>query len=59
MEKLTQNQVLEMSKEERVKNLNYFQDLACNTDYVKEPLLSDIINYNINKLESKIEFNEY
>lgn len=56
---LTQIDVLKMNRLERQKQLDYFQDLACNIDYIIEPILSDLINSNINMLESKILYNEY
>lgn len=59
MNLLTQIDVLNMSMLERTERLYYFQDLACNTDYIVNPLLSDFIQRNINILESKILYNEY
>lgn len=56
---LTQIDVLNMNRLERQKQLDYFQDLACNIDYIVEPILSDLINSNINILESKILYSEY
>ena len=59
MKALTQKQVLKMRKQERINTLNYLQDLACNIDYIVQPLLSDIVHKNISMLESKILYNEY
>ena len=56
---LTQIDVLKMNRSERQEQLDYFQDLACNIDYLIEPILSDLINSNIDMLESKILYNEY
>ena len=59
MEALTQKQILGMDKEQRKEKLDYFENLACNTDYVVYPLLSDLIQRNISLLESKMLYNEY
>ena len=39
--------------------LNYYQDLACNIDYIIQPIESDIINKNINLIESILIYKEY
>ena len=57
--KLTQTEVLSLTPNQRIKLLEYYQDKACNTDYIKNPIESDVVQYNINFLESKILYNEY
>jgi len=59
MNLLTQSDVNAMAKEERINALDYWQDEACNIDYLVNPLESDIINRNVSILESKILHNEY
>lgn len=59
MKQLTQQDVLNMTKLERSKQLDYFQDLACNIDYILNPIESDLVQRNINLLESKILYNEF
>lgn len=59
MNALTQKQVLKMRKQKRIDTLNYLQALACNIDYISQPLLSDVIQKNISMLESKLLYNEY
>lgn len=59
MNKLKQSDVIALSQLECKKLLNTMQDKACNIDYIKNPIESDIIQSNINLLESKILYNEY
>jgi hypothetical protein len=35
------------------------QDLACNIDYIKNPIESDIVQSNINLIESVLIHKEY
>lgn len=48
-----------MSKDKRKELLNELQDKACNIDYILQPIESDFIQKNINKLESKIIYKEF
>jgi hypothetical protein len=59
MKLLTQNDINKMSKDKRKELLNELQDKACNIDYILQPIESDFIQKNINKLESKIIYNEF
>lgn len=59
MKALTQKEVLNMTTEQRKETLDLYQDKACNTDYILNPIESDIIQRNINLLESKILHNEF
>lgn len=59
MKLLTQNDINKMSKDKRKELLNELQDKACNIDYILQPIESDFIQRNINKLESKIIYNEF
>jgi hypothetical protein len=59
MKLLTQNDINKMSKNKRKELLNELQDKACNIDYILQPIESDFIQKNINKLESKIIYNEF
>ena len=59
MEKLTLKQLKQCSKEILVSLLDKNQDLACNIDYVLNPLESEIIQKNITLIESIIIFKEY
>lgn len=59
MEKLTLKQLKQCSKEILVSLLDKNQDLACNIDYVLNPLESEIIHKNITLIESIIIFKEY
>ena len=36
--KLTQTEVLSLTPNQRIKLLEYYQDKACNTDYIKNPI---------------------
>jgi hypothetical protein len=59
MKLLTQNDINKMSKDKRKELLNELQDKACNIDYILQPIESDFIQKNINKLESKIIYKEF
>ena len=59
MNKLKQSDVIRLSQLECKELLDTMQDKACNIDYIKNPIESDIIQSNINLLESKILYNEY
>ena len=57
--KLTLKEVKSYRKETLVAMLYQNQDLACNIDYIKNPVESDIIQSNINLLESVLIYKEY
>ncbi len=59
MKLLSNKDINKMSKDERKELLNELQDKACNIDYILQPIESDFIQKNINKLESKIIYNEF
>ena len=59
MKLLTQREVNGMSKDERTELLYKLQDLACNIDYIANPIESDMVHRNISMIESKITFKEY
>ena len=59
MSQLTQKEVLNMTTEQRQETLDLYQDKACNIDYVLQPIESDIVQRNINLLESKLLYNEF
>jgi hypothetical protein len=59
MKLLSNKDINKMSKDERKELLNELQDKACNTDYILQPIESDFVQKNINKLESKIIYNEF
>lgn len=59
MKKLTQKEVSMYRKETLVAMLYNLQDLACNIDYVKQPLESDIVHSNITLIESKLIHKEF
>lgn len=59
MKKLTQKEVSMYRKETLVAMLYNFQDLACNIDYVKQPLESDIVHSNITLIESRLIHKEF
>ena len=59
MEKLTQKELKMYRKETLVAMLYKYQDLACNVDYIKEELKSDIIQHNINLIESRLLYKEF
>lgn len=59
MEKLTQKKVLLMNKKERLQALDYWTNLMLDTDYITNEIEYSFYAYNVNLLESKIEFNEY
>lgn len=58
MEKLTIKELKNYRRESLVAELYRYQDLACNIDYIKEPIKSDIIQHNINVLEQVLIFKE-
>ena len=57
--KLTLKEVKQLRKESLVTELYKFQDLACNIDYIKNPIESDIIQSNINLIESVLIYKEH
>jgi hypothetical protein len=57
--KLTLKEVKSYRKETLVAMLYQNQDLACNIDYIKNPIESDIVQSNINLIESVLIFKEY
>lgn len=57
--KLTLKEVKSYRKETLVAMLYQNQDLACNIDYIKNPIESDIVQSNINLIESVLTFKEY
>jgi hypothetical protein len=59
MYKLTQQQVLAMTKKERLEAFDYWTNLMLDTDYITNEIEYSFYAYNVNLLESKIEFNEY
>ena len=59
MTKLTQKDVLSMTKQERKETLDYYEDLCCNTDYITNDIEYQIYARNVELLISKIEYNEY
>ena len=59
MTQLTQKEVLNMTTEQRKETLDLYQNKACNIDYVLQPIESDIVQRNINLLESKLLYNEF
>jgi hypothetical protein len=59
MKRLTQKDVLSMTKQERKENLDFYEDLCCNTDYITNEIEYSIYAKNVELLVSKIEFNEY
>lgn len=59
MEKLTQKKVLLMTKKERLEAFDYWTNLMLDTDYIEKEIEYSFYAYNVNLLESKIEFNEY
>ena len=59
MKLLTQWDINKMSKDKRKELLNELQDKACNIDYILQPIESDFIQKNINKLEAKIIYKEF
>lgn len=59
MKLLTEWDINKMSKDKRKELLNELQDKACNIDYILQPIESDFIQKNINKLEAKIIYKEF
>lgn len=57
--KLTIEEVKQLRKESLVAELYRFQNLACNIDYIKNPIESDIIQSNIDLIESVLIYKEY
>ena len=57
--KLTLKEVKQLRKESLIAELYKFQDWACNIDYIKNPIESDIIQSNINLIESVLIYKEY
>ena len=57
--KLTLKEVKQLREESLVAELYKFQDWACNIDYIKNPIESDIIQSNINLIESVLIYKEY
>jgi len=57
--KLTLEEVKQLRKESLIAELYKFQDWACNIDYIKNPIESDIIQSNINLIESVLIYKEY
>ena len=59
MDRLTQRDVLNMTKQERKETLDHYEDLCCNTDYMTNDIEYQIYARNCELLISKIEYNEY
>ena len=57
--KLTLKEVKQLKKESLITELYKFQDWACNIDYIKNPIESDIIQSNINLIESVLIYKEH
>ena len=57
--KLTLKEVKQLRRESLIAELYKFQDWACNIDYIKNPIESDIIQSNINLIESVLIYKEY
>ena len=57
--KLTLKEVKQLRKESLVAELYKFQDWACNIDYIKNPIESDIIHSNITLIESVLIYKEH
>ena len=57
--RLTLKEVKQLRKESLIAELYKFQDWVCNIDYIKNPIESDIIQSNINLIESVLIYNEY
>lgn len=59
IKKLTLTELMQYRKESLIAELYIQQDWACNIDYIKNPIESDIIQSNINLLESILIHKEY
>ncbi len=59
MKNLSQSEVNKMTKTQRINELDRLEDLACNTDYIKNPIQYEQIARNINVLQSKILHKEF
>lgn len=59
MKRLTEKQVNKMTREERKNQYDYWVDLGCNHDYIKNPIEAEIISDNENILERKIIHKEF
>ena len=59
IKKLTLTELKQFRKESLIAELYTQQDWACNIDYIKNPIESDIIQSNINLLESVLIHKEY
>lgn len=57
--KLTLEEVKQLRRESLIAELYKFQDWAYNIDYIKNPIESDIIQSNINLIESVLIYKEY
>ena len=57
--KLTLKEVKQLRKESLIAELYKFQDWACNIGYIKSPIESDIIQSNINLIESVLIYKEH
>ena len=57
--KLTLKEVKQLRKESLIAELYKFQDWACNIDYIKNPIESDIIQSSINLIESVLIYKEH
>lgn len=59
IKKLTLKEIKQLRKESLIAVLYQQQDWACNIDYIKNPIESDIIQSNINLIESVLIYKEY
>lgn len=59
IKKLTVKDIKGLRRESQIALLYQQQDWACNIDYTKNPIESDIIQSNINLLESILIHKEY
>lgn len=59
IKKLTLKDVKQLRKESLVAELYKFQNWSCNIDYIKNPIESDIVQNNINLIESVLIYKEY
>lgn len=57
--KLTLKEIKQLRKESLVAELYQQQDWACNIDYIKNPIESNIIQSNIDLIESVLIYKEY
>lgn len=59
MKKLTKKELLNLSSISLRIELDYLEDLACNIDYLTNPIESDIVHSNIALIESLLIYKEY